>query len=125
VTQLGPHLTSHSTSHFTPYFTLYSRSYCHLCEDMLAALRAFMACTGLPWRVDVVDVDADPQLTDIFDERVPVLFAGVAKLDGAGESAGSAGKVGEAGEAGPAGQEICHYFLDEAALQRYLAQHRG
>jgi hypothetical protein len=55
----------------------------------------------------------------MFDELVPVLYAGVAKLDGAEESAGSAG------ESGPAGQEICHYFLDEAALQRYLAQHHG
>jgi hypothetical protein len=86
---------------------------------MLAALRAFMARAGLPWRIDVVDVDANPQLTDMFDELVPVLYAGVAKLDGAEESAGSAG------EARPAGQEICHYFLDEAALQRYLAQHHG
>lgn len=117
MTQQGPHPTSH--------FTLYSRSYCHLCEDMLAALRVFMARTGLPWHVDVVDVDADPQLTDMFDELVPVLFAGVAKLDGAEESASSAGEAGEAGKAGPAGQEICHYFLDEAALQRYLAQHHG
>lgn len=122
--QQEPHLTSHFTSHFT----LYSRSYCHLCEDMLAALRAFMARTGLPWHVDVVDVDADPQLTDMFDELVPVLFAGAARLDGAEQSTGSAGdagEAGEAGEAGPAGQEICHYFLDEAALQRYLAQHHG
>jgi hypothetical protein len=111
VTQQGPHLT--------PHFTLYSRSYCHLCEDMLAALRAFMARTGLPWRVDVVDVDTDPQLTDMFDELVPVLYADVAKLDGAKDSASSAG------EAGLAGQEICHYFLDEAALQRYLAQYHG
>jgi hypothetical protein len=86
---------------------------------MLAALRAFMARAGLPWRIDVVDVDANPQLTDMFDELVPVLYAGVAKLDDAEESAGSAG------EAGPAWQEICHYFLDEAALQRYLAQHHG
>lgn len=86
---------------------------------MLAALRAFMARAGLPWRVDVVDVDADPQLTDMFDELVPVLYADVAKIDGAEESAGSAG------ESGPAGPEICHYFLDEAALQRYLAQHHG
>ena len=102
-----------------PHFTLYSRSYSHLCEDMLAALRAFMARTGLPWHVDVVDVDADPQLTDMFDELVPVLYAGVAERDGAEESPGSAG------EAGPAGQEICHYFLDEAALQGYLAQLHG
>ena len=115
MTQQGPHLTSHFTSHFT----LYSRSYCHLCEDMLAALRAFMARTGLPWRVDVVDVDTDPQLTDMFDELVPVLYAGVAERHGAEESAGSAG------EAGVAGREICHYFLDEAALQRYLVRHHG
>ncbi|TQK08215.1 glutaredoxin family protein [Herbaspirillum sp. SJZ107] len=114
MTQQGPHPSSH--------FTLYSRSYCHLCEDMLAALRAFMARSGLPLHVDVVDVDTDPQLTDIFDELVPVLYAGVARLDGAEQSAGAAG---EAAEVGPAGQEICHYFLDEAALQRYLAQHHG
>ena len=103
-----------------PHFTLYSRSYCHLCEDMLAALRAFMARTGLPWTVDVVDVDADPQLTDMFDELVPVLYAGVADRTGLEPATGSAGQAG-----GPAGQEICHYFLDEAALQRYLAQYRG
>jgi hypothetical protein len=93
----------------TLYFTLYSRSYCHLCEDMLAALRAFMARSGLAWTVDVIDVDSDPQLTDMFDELVPVLYASDA--------------ANVAGSAAPGGQEICHYFLDEAALQRYLAAH--
>jgi hypothetical protein len=96
------------------HFTLYSRSYCHLCEDMLAALHVFMARAGVPWTVDVVDVDADPQLTDRFDELVPVLYAGTADLSGRGDSAGPAGS------AGLAGQELCHYFLDEAALARYL-----
>lgn len=80
-----------------PRFTLYSRSWCHLCEDMLAALRAFMAHEGLPFSVDVVDVDADPQLVARFDELVPVLFG--EDLDG---------------------PELCHYFLDEAALRRHL-----
>ena len=77
------------------HFILYSRSYCHLCEDMLAALRAFMARAGVEWTVDVIDVDSDPQLTDKFDELVPVLYG--------------------------SDQEICHYFLDEVALQRYLS----
>jgi hypothetical protein len=79
-----------------PRFTLYSRSYCHLCDDMLAALQAFMARQGQAYTVDVVDVDADPALVSRFDELVPVL----------------------AGD--PAGTEICHYFLDEAALRRHL-----
>jgi thiol-disulfide isomerase/thioredoxin len=79
-------------------FTLYSRSWCHLCEDMLAALQAFMAREGRPYSVDVVDVDADPGLVARFDELVPVLYGD------------------------PAGPELCHYFLDEAALRRHLAQ---
>jgi hypothetical protein len=81
-------------------FTLYSRSYCHLCEDMLEALRAFMAREGLPFSVDVVDIDAepdaDPALVERFDELVPVLYGDLS------------------------GPELCHYFLDEAALRRHL-----
>lgn len=84
-----------------PHFVLYSRSWCHLCEDMLAALRACMARQGLPYTVDVIDVDADPALVARFDELVPVLHAD-----------------GGAGEA----SELCHYFLDEAAVLRHLAQ---
>jgi len=75
-------------------FTLYSRSWCHLCEDMQAALAACMARLGRAYTldvVDVVDVDADPALVARYDELVPVL-------------------------AGPDGAEICHYFLDEPAL---------
>jgi hypothetical protein len=81
-------------------FTLYSRSYCHLCEDMLEALRAFMAREGLAFGIDVVDIDAaagaDPTLLERFDELVPVLYGDLA------------------------GPELCHYFLDEAALRRHL-----
>jgi hypothetical protein len=76
-------------------FTLYSRSYCHLCEDMLLALQA-MAPPGQLFEIDVVDVDADEALVERFDELVPVLF----------------GRLDE--------PELCHYFLDEAAVRRYL-----
>jgi glutaredoxin len=76
-------------------FTLYSRSYCHLCEDMLAALQA-MAPKERAFEVDVIDVDADPALVERFDELVPVLY----------------GRLDE--------PELCHYFLDTAAVRRYL-----
>jgi hypothetical protein len=76
-------------------FTLYSRSYCHLCEDMLLALHA-MASPGQLFEIDVVDVDADEALVERFDELVPVLF----------------GRLDE--------PELCHYFLDEGAVRRYL-----
>jgi thiol-disulfide isomerase/thioredoxin len=81
----------------TARFTLYSRSYCHLCEDMLLALNALQT-DARRFEVEVVDVDADPALVARFDELVPVLF----------------------GE--PDQPELCHYFLDEVAVRRYLAQ---
>ncbi|MFL6674887.1 MAG: glutaredoxin family protein [Massilia sp.] len=77
-------------------FTLYSRSYCHLCEDMLAALEALQG-DAQRFEVAVVDVDADPALVARFDELVPVLF-------------------GDPGQ-----PELCHYFLDEAAVRSYVA----
>ncbi|SHG60537.1 glutaredoxin family protein [Massilia sp. CF038] len=77
------------------HFTLYSRSYCHLCDDMLAALLALQTAT-LRFTVDVVDVDADPALVARFDELVPVLF----------------GDLGQ--------PELCHYFLDEGAVRAYV-----
>jgi hypothetical protein len=79
-------------------FTLYSRSYCHLCDDMLQALHAFEI--GQPYTVEVIDVDADPALVARYDELVPVLLA-------------------QKSEAEPAVQ-LCHYFLDSAALRAFL-----
>jgi hypothetical protein len=63
---------------------------------MLAALQTFMARQGQAYTVDVVDVDADPALVARYDELVPVLYGDLA------------------------GAELCHYFLDEAALRRHL-----
>ncbi|MBS0307670.1 MAG: glutaredoxin family protein [Proteobacteria bacterium] len=78
-------------------FVLYSRSYCHLCDDMLAALRALGG--EYPFTVEVVDVDADPALVALYDELVPVL---VGMRQGAME-------------------QLCHYFIDEVRVRAYLA----
>ena len=80
-----------------PHFTLYSRSYCHLCQDMLDALQALHSAS-CPLTVEVIDVDADAALVAKYDELVPVLF----------------GNVDEG--------ELCHYFLDEMKVKHYLAQ---
>jgi thiol-disulfide isomerase/thioredoxin len=79
------------------HFTLYSRSYCHLCDDMLVALEALQS-PQKPFTVEVIDVDADEALVERFDELVPVLFA---DLDA---------------------PELCHYFLDEAKVRALLSK---
>ena len=73
--------------------TLVSRSYCHLCHDMKAALVPLAAEFGIA--VTVVDVDAEPDLLASYDELVPVLLH--------------------------AEVELCHYFLDEAKIREYLS----
>lgn len=72
--------------------TLVSRSYCHLCHDMEAAVRPIVAEYNAC--LTVVDVDADPELEALYDELVPVLLHGH--------------------------EEICHYFLDEEKLRGCL-----
>ena len=73
--------------------TLYGRRYCHLCEDMQAALAGLAAEFG--FILDVVDVDGDEALEARYGERVPVLAHGET--------------------------ELCHYFLDRPAVSQYLA----
>ena len=81
-----------------PRFILYSRSYCHLCDDMLKMLNALLGDTAIP--VDVIDVDADSMLVARYDELVPVLI-------GLRE--------------GHAPRQLCHYVLDENAVRVFLA----
>lgn len=84
------------------HFNLYSRSYCHLCDDMLQALLALRPADehDAGWfSVDVIDVDADPALVARYDELVPVLTG---SKDGA--------------EA----LQLCHYFLDAAQVRQFL-----
>lgn len=76
--------------------TLYSRAYCHLCEDMLAALQALR--DELAFEVDVFDVDADPLLQARYGEWVPVLAHGDV--------------------------ELARVRLDPAAIRAYLAEIR-
>lgn len=75
---------------------LYGRSWCHLCDDMLAALEPLRAQYG--FEIEVVDVDADPALEARFGELVPVLWAD--------------------------GRELCHYHLDAAAVRAHFEKNR-
>ena len=52
---------------------LYSRRYCHLCDEMLAALQAQL---GTATSIAVVDVDNDPALEARYGDEVPVLVCG-------------------------------------------------
>jgi hypothetical protein len=82
-----------------PRFTLYSRSYCHLCDDLLAALRKLV---GDEITVNVIDIDLHTELVQRYDELVPVL---IGCRDGQPE------------------QQLCHYFLDENAVKGFLSSH--
>ena len=72
--------------------TLMFREYCSLCHQMRAALQPFQVAYGI--EVQVIDVDADPILEERYNELVPVLLHGE--------------------------HQICHWFLDEKALDAYL-----
>jgi len=74
------------------HFVLYGRAWCHLCEEMRAALAPLAAAAGA--RLDVIDVDSDPELQARYDELVPVLLCD--------------------------GIELCHYRLDEACVRAML-----
>jgi hypothetical protein len=76
--------------------TLYGRGYCHLCDEMLAALEPLRGEFG--FIVDVVDVDRDAALEQRYGSLVPVLTH--------------------------AGAELCHYHLDAAKVRAYLVKIR-
>ena len=80
----------------TPQLTLYGRSYCHLCDEMLAALATLRGEFG--FAVDVVDVDRNAALEQRFGTLVPVLMH--------------------------AGTELCHYHLDAGKVRAYLVKIR-
>jgi glutaredoxin len=49
----------------------YTRRGCHLCEAAEAVLRAEQART--PFALEVFDIDADPNLRDLYNHLVPVI----------------------------------------------------
>ncbi len=73
-----------------------SRSYCHLCDEMIAALHELQGRFLEGVEIDVVDVDHHFVLESKWGDKVPVL------LDG--------------------DEEICHYFLDQDRLRLHLAK---
>ncbi|VVD68079.1 glutaredoxin [Pandoraea eparura] len=75
-----------------PALTLYGRKWCHLCDDMLAALEAMRPAWD--FSITVIDVDSDPALEAQYDEIVPVLALGE--------------------------RELCRYRLDAAAVAAAL-----
>ena len=76
--------------------TLISREYCHLCHEMELALPPLTIEYGV--ELDVLDVDADPELEARYNEWVPVLLH--------------------------EGTELCHHVLDIARVREYLSQIR-
>lgn len=74
--------------------TLLSRSYCHLCEEMLSTLKVLQATHDFDIEVLDIDLADHAALRSLYDELVPVL------LDGQ--------------------TEICHYHLDAGAVIRCL-----
>jgi hypothetical protein len=87
---------SELTTPDVPELVVYGREECHLCQDMIAALRESQARHY--FHLEVVDVDSDDNLKSLYGERVPVLVA--------------------------RGEEICHYYLDHVVLDAYFTKIR-
>ncbi|HET7031846.1 MAG TPA: glutaredoxin family protein [Casimicrobiaceae bacterium] len=81
--------------------TLLTRAYCHLCDEMLAAVRPIADAYAVP--IDVVDIDAEPALEAVYGELVPVLFAGSAA----------------------SGAELCRFRIDRGRVVAALGELRG
>ena len=77
---------------------VYGREDCHLCQNMILALQNLQAQVSFDFQV--VDIDSDPELIALYGEKIPVLMSPLTN------------------------QEICHYFLDVAALDDYLGKFR-
>ncbi len=71
---------------------IYTREDCCLCHDMLEGLKIWQ--NRFNFKVEMIDIDHDPVLTDRFSARIPLLAAG--------------------------DTEICQYHLDEQALSNYF-----
>lgn len=82
----------------TKALIIYSREACHLCQDMILALKNLQQQVSFDFQV--IDIDSSSDLVALYGERIPVLMSPIDN------------------------QEICHYFLDLAALDDYLSKLR-
>ena len=73
--------------------TVYVRRGCHLCTDMTQALELLRQ--ELDFEINIVDIERDPQLVELYTTRVPVLV-----VDDV---------------------EICYYFLEETRLRQHFS----
>lgn len=78
--------------------TVYSREACHLCQEMIQALRILQKKKAFEF--EIVDIDARAELVERYGTKVPVLFSRVDNT------------------------EICHYHLNLSALDAYFAKIR-
>lgn len=74
--------------------TLVVRAYCHLCDEMRAALLPLASAAGVA--VSEIDVDSDPALEARWGDAVPVLLAGQ--------------------------RELCRYRIDRPAVTEFLGR---
>jgi glutaredoxin-like protein DUF836 len=72
--------------------SLYSRPECHLCEEMIGALKIWQ--NRFNFKINVINIDLDSSLTARFAARIPLLAADEI--------------------------EICEYYLDEKALLHFF-----
>jgi hypothetical protein len=80
--------------------TLLTRAYCHLCDEMLAAVQPIALAHGAG--IDVIDVDApgNAALEAAWGDQVPALFAGAPAI----------------------AAMLCHYHLDAARVAAALGR---
>ena len=74
--------------------TVYSRTYCHLCDEMITGLQTLQA--RFRFRLRIVDVDSDEALEALYGEDVPVVTHG--------------------------SNELCRHRLDVSRVTDYLAK---
>lgn len=53
--------------------TVYSRPNCHLCDQLVTDLAAYLTEVGLQAELELVDIEGDLQLVTAHGMRVPVL----------------------------------------------------
>lgn len=73
-------------------FSIYSRPECHLCDEMIEALKKWQK--HFNFKVEIINIDQDSELTARFAARIPLLAM--------------------------ADTEICEYHLDDKALLHFL-----
>jgi len=82
----------------TADLVVYSRDGCHLCEQMILALKHHQERVSFSFQV--IDIDSCAELITQFNDKVPVLMSL------------------------PDRHEICHYHLNISLLDDYLAKFR-